>query len=278
MSYKIKIMVSGLQKENIVEDGKVATRKVIRGEILTTESIDESELKAGYYKLIRSSIVDSSGAKITRQRSDAAPNKKENNIQNQELSDLIDNMKKMVTMASNILEKNMSVENHDEKEVDEIIVPVEAEVIEHISENPSLIFDQNDKISEDFMIDEDEAENDDDIYDENDYKNGNQAYANMLHNTISHQMGVGMKDSQGRAIREVRSCGNIAAKKMPTISEAKAGKYRPAPVIYDGNGKIANAEKRNEPINLVKNEKGDVDVVKSLGLVLTNRPEEESLI
>jgi len=235
MAYRIKMMISGLVKSNVLEDGNRVRKKLMAGEIVEIEDVDQKELELGYYKIVIPSIVDTSGNKIERKESE----------QEKQLSQLIDGMKQMIGMAENTL---TAIKNSETANVPSVQVEEEKEEKRDLA---------------DFTINEDEAASESKIYTTADYKKGNEVYQNVIRNTVAASFGPSLNQT-----RNIDKIGNLRSKPMPTVSEERVGKIvKKKPVeILDKSGNT----KRQRPINVITDKSGKIDVVKSLGINIIN--------
>jgi len=254
MAYKIKVFTGGLMKLDVIENGEKIRRKLRLGEVVEVEDVDEGEMEAGYYRIIRPELSTSSSPKIKRE-----PQKilQPNGQQAQQLTELIDGMKTMIGVAETVLGAINKEEQPEQKET--ILIPVK---------------DKDGKeIRSDYTISENESEKD--IYDQKSFREGNEQYQRLVENTAVFMMGGQTYDSNGRKVRNIHKIGDIYSKKIPKVSEAMLGKMerKSIPALLDSKGEIAN---KNNPgtvkIKVVTDEKDRIDVVKTLGLKLVNKP------
>ena len=245
MAYRIKVFAGGLMKLDIFEGGEKVRRKLRQGEVVEVETVDENEMEAGYYKVIRPELATQ---KIQREPQKVL----QPSGQAQQLSELIDGMKTMINVAEEVLGAiNKTAEQPKQKEP--IQVPVKDQ--------------DGQEIRSDHTISENESQKD--IYDQKNFRKGNEQYQRLVENTAVFMIGGQSRD------RSIHKIGDIASKKMPKISEATLGKMdrKSIPAVLDSKGEIAN---KNNPgrakVDIVSAEKGDIDVVKALGIKLVNKP------
>ncbi len=257
MAYKVKMLVSGLNKNDIVENGHIVSKKLWKNDIVEVQEIDESELKAGYYKVVTKNIVSPTPT-IKRSRQPSSP------IVNQQietLNTLINTMKQMTDVAEKTLNTVQATQTKDEQQIKNEEV-VEPKVDEPVQEDKKpVILNQHGDVSDEYKINEDEVN--EEIYTIEEFKKGNQLYQSVLKNTLANNMRSGVNTK-----RYIEDCkiGDISKKKMPAASEVNLGK------ITGQKIDIIIPKKELKPINIIKDKNGKVDKVKSLGLNMVNQP------
>lgn len=272
MSYRIKMLVDGLHKEDVIENGNLVSKKLERGQIVEVNSVDRTELEARYYKVVVGDVVSAAHKPIKRSRNRVSSEKAPVASKEELLTSMIQNMGTMMQAASEVLQAIKTGEEVPEPEI-AAEEPGEAEnqAEEANKQAASAIFDDQGALPQEFMTSDTEA--DEEIYDENSFRKGNDAYQNVLENTLMHGYAGGV-NSKGRSISKI---ANLSTKKMPTVSEANFGKVDPKikALVLGADGKPANF-KKSDMVKIVENE-GKIDVIKTLGIKMVNQPQTEDI-
>lgn len=196
MSYRIKAIASGLNKDGVIENGKVIRKKLIANEIYEVQSVDESELK-NYYR-----VISSKGRKINRSQ------KNEEGSENlDKLKMLIDSMESMIEQARKIIKANEHLQ----------FIPKESELNNSENEEEQRNTEgKKETIEEQYIISEEEAEHD--ILTPEKFQLLTQDYNKMLQRNLNENL----RGISGEEIH-IESSGNLLNKKIPFASEANLG-------------------------------------------------------
>lgn len=238
MSFKIRVLIDGLKKSGVIENGKIIRKTLMRGEIAEVEHIDEGDMKRGYYKVFVPKIVVPAGIERSREVVRQPDNRS--------------NAEDILATADSALDSITGLLD-------------EGEVTQESNKEPSLILDSQGSVPAEFTTSDDEEE--DDIYSEQEYRKGNEQYNSVLQNTLGHYMRNGALGD-----RAIRNTANLAAKRIPTISEAKLGKIKKEESsLVDSSGNPILEDKKI-PVSLITDKDGKIDVRKTLGLKMINEP------